>query len=469
MKTTNESHAIQLIAGNSNRARSLKGSILIAAIVAAIFLVFIACGNSRTGDMSSPGNTGNKGTAASVFYSVVFDSNGGTPVESQSIKKGKKAVMPEDPTMAIETEGLYPGTPEITLEGWYNGETKWDFNAPVTADITLKANWDIPVPLELPAGNIVDKAIAYIDNKAGVYTLFLGNDYSVAAKTLNNNSKLVIIGAGQERTISLSANGTLLTIRNNFELTLGKNITLRGKSGNDNALVVLSDRASKLNMLEGSKITGNSGKPDNDKSAKIGGAGVEVKNGVFTMKGGEITGNTNNWRAFEDFAYAAASGVFISRFGTLVMKGGRIAGNSGGVANVVYMAGNMIDADKTANGPDLVLSGDATIESIALTSQNYTVEKSIGIECDNWNPSDKVTLHLSASGWFGHAIDSAETRDIFLGAISNGNKDIYILKAVSGDLSDALDKLTLGNFFNDHWGNTAISPYKILSSGKLGK
>ena len=43
---------------------------------------------------------------------------------------GNTAVQPEPPTRT-----------NYTFLGWYNGDTQYDFNTPVTADITLTAHW----------------------------------------------------------------------------------------------------------------------------------------------------------------------------------------------------------------------------------------------------------------------------------------------------------------------------------------
>ena len=52
-------------------------------------------------------------------------------MEEQKVVNGQKATKPEC------TKTGY------TLEGWYNGETKYEFNTPVTAPLTLAAKWTI--------------------------------------------------------------------------------------------------------------------------------------------------------------------------------------------------------------------------------------------------------------------------------------------------------------------------------------
>lgn len=68
---------------------------------------------------------------AIITYTVSFDSNGGTAVAEQYIEEGMKAYEPPAPTKT-----------KFAFDGWYNGETKWNFDTnTVTETITLKAKW----------------------------------------------------------------------------------------------------------------------------------------------------------------------------------------------------------------------------------------------------------------------------------------------------------------------------------------
>ena len=80
-----------------------------------------------------------------TYYAVSFNSNGGTEVKRQKIESGKKATKPANPTkQAIATE-------TYAFENWYtstdNGttlsDTAFDFNTPITKDITLYAKWAV--------------------------------------------------------------------------------------------------------------------------------------------------------------------------------------------------------------------------------------------------------------------------------------------------------------------------------------
>ena len=71
-------------------------------------------------------------------YTVTFDSYGGTPVPpAQEVEYGLTATKPDDPTLK-----------GYTFAFWYLGEdeqnaTAYDFNTPVTENITLTAKWNI--------------------------------------------------------------------------------------------------------------------------------------------------------------------------------------------------------------------------------------------------------------------------------------------------------------------------------------
>ena len=65
-----------------------------------------------------------------AYYTVTFDSNGGTEVESQIVLPGGKVVEPEDPTSS-----------SAAFAGWKLGDDYYDFDTPVNSDITLVAHW----------------------------------------------------------------------------------------------------------------------------------------------------------------------------------------------------------------------------------------------------------------------------------------------------------------------------------------
>ena len=72
--------------------------------------------------------------AATVTYTITFDSKGGSSVDSQTVKKGNKATKPTDPTRN-----------GYTFAGWYKEEAytnQFNFDTTtITSDRTLYAKW----------------------------------------------------------------------------------------------------------------------------------------------------------------------------------------------------------------------------------------------------------------------------------------------------------------------------------------
>lgn len=65
-------------------------------------------------------------------YTVTFDSTGGSEVDAQPVAYGEKAKKPAAPQKTGYAFG-----------GWYLGDTKYDFAAVVTEDMTLTAKWTV--------------------------------------------------------------------------------------------------------------------------------------------------------------------------------------------------------------------------------------------------------------------------------------------------------------------------------------
>ena len=74
--------------------------------------------------------TGNGTIADSATVNVNFDLDGGTGTTLQKVLRGQKLAEPTKPYKSA-----------YTFDGWYNGEQKYDFDAPVFSEITLTAKW----------------------------------------------------------------------------------------------------------------------------------------------------------------------------------------------------------------------------------------------------------------------------------------------------------------------------------------
>jgi len=169
------------------------------------------------------------------------------------------------------------------------------------------------------------ESIAYISANAvsgDNFSIVLGADESSAPVNLYYSGKnvgITLLGHGGERTITLSANGSLFTVNSGVTLTLDENIVLMGRSANNNSLVRIN--AGKLIINAGAKITGNTASGN---SAY--GGGVYMRDGILTMNGGEISGNTVSVPS-SAYGFSGGGGVYID-YGTFMMNGGKISGNA---------------------------------------------------------------------------------------------------------------------------------------------
>ncbi len=157
-----------------------------------------------------------------VYYTVTFDSDGGSSVEAQNIESGKTADKPTDPTKAGYDFG-----------GWYNGASVFDFTKPVTEKITLKAKWTLhtfTITYNLDGGtnNSENPATYTIEDEI---TLKNGEKTGrMFSGWFNENTKVTKIAKGTTGDLTLTAKWDLATYDvtlnvNGGTITEGKNVT----------------------------------------------------------------------------------------------------------------------------------------------------------------------------------------------------------------------------------------------------
>ena len=158
--------------------------------------VFIAAGGRFT---QSPGAqiTGEVIGA----YTVTFQSEGGSEVASQ-IRANAPAARPADPTK----EGH-------TFIGWYNGESEWNFETPVTEKLTLTAKWQI------------NRYTITFDTAGGSEVAPITQDYGTTITAPANPTKTGYTFAGWDKTIptTMPAGDMTITARwtvNQYTITL---------------------------------------------------------------------------------------------------------------------------------------------------------------------------------------------------------------------------------------------------------
>lgn len=82
-------------------------------------------------------------------FTITFNSNGGTNIEDQIVKKGDKVKRPEDPE---KTDNKFLG--------WYYLDEEYNFNTKVKKDMVLKAKWSeikkFSVTFDTDGGSLID-------------------------------------------------------------------------------------------------------------------------------------------------------------------------------------------------------------------------------------------------------------------------------------------------------------------------
>jgi len=309
---------------------------------------------------------GSGSPAGTPTFTVTFDSAGGSPVASQRVSEGGRVTAPAVPRWAEmpTTAGLW-SEPDFVWR--QENDTVWDFQTPVTRNITLTGTWgdtELSLIAEIAANDVV-AAVTHANTHPGAFILAIDDDVTSGQNLMRTgNTKLTIIGIGQPREIRFTttsnsqrlfdvgpASGTDTTI----SLTLGNNITLVGRDGNTNALVRVWNGA-RLYMYDSSRITGHT----NTREGGVDGSGAAVQvryNGTFTMRGGIITGNRSTHTGP---GTSLVGGVNVHNTGIFNMEGGEITGN--------HRLGD-IPADLTFTGVGVAsLSGTAAVTRLILNA-----------------------------------------------------------------------------------------------------
>ncbi len=205
-----------------------------------------------------------KWTATPITYVVIFNSNGGSDVSSQTLTGGQKATKPADPTKtAIVSEGYF-------FAGWYtstdDGRTLsvsvFDFDTPITADTTLYAKWT---------------------SSAFTYTVSFNakNGSSITSQTVTGGQKVTRPDAPTKAAIvsetysfedwytSTDEGNTLSAAAFNFDTPITENITLYAKWTATPVTYTVSFNARNGNQDFSQTITGGqkAAKPDNPTKA----------------------------------------------------------------------------------------------------------------------------------------------------------------------------------------------------------
>ena len=145
-------------------------------------------------------------------YTVTFQSEGGSEVASQ-IRANTPADRPADPTK----EGY-------TFIGWYNGESEWDFETPVTADLTLTAKWQL------------NQYTITFKPENGGQDIVIKQDYGTAITAPANPTKTGYTFAGWDKTIPTTMPAGNMTITAQWQVNQ-YTITFKPENGGQDIVI----------------------------------------------------------------------------------------------------------------------------------------------------------------------------------------------------------------------------------------
>lgn len=172
--------------------KKIINSIIGLSIAGAFVACLASCDNNQQGSTTNIPNTDSTpstnteptastttgdGKQEETKYTIEFDSNKGSSVASAEVTKNSLVNKPADPVRD-----------DLEFEGWYLGDSLYDFNTPVTSDITLKAKWK---GANVNLGGIGFNSESVHEEMFGFKDSYLEGDSSV----FNKNLAIYLYGA----------------------------------------------------------------------------------------------------------------------------------------------------------------------------------------------------------------------------------------------------------------------------------
>jgi hypothetical protein len=229
------------------------------------------------------------------------------------------------------------------------------------------------------------------------HTIEVDGDVTVAGSTAASFGtvqyvEITLKGSG---TVSLSSNGSLVNLINANQTLIidSEDLTLEGKADNNQAVILLDNDDASLELKKGfiSDNTNTTGSTGNS-------GGVYVKNGTFTMNGGEISGNTVKGTG----GYSYGGGVYVVGDSTFIMNGGKISGNTTLASTVSCGGGVSVNSGGmfTMNGGEIFRNSGGSSGGGVYTANNSTFIMNGGKISDNTSGSRGGGVFVSYNSTF---------------------------------------------------------------------
>ena len=185
------------------------------------------------------GSIGNRTYTANwtpLMYTVTFDSNGGTSVESKIVQYNNTVLEPENPSRE-----------NYVFKYWTLNGSRYDFNAPVTGDIVLVAFWD---KIELVLSQILTNN-GYIITNNFVSGFNLGDSINSIKNKLNDSDITI------ETQTNIISTGTVISKNNEHYIVIIKgDITGDGKINSGDLLQMKKYLLEEVSLTDSYKQAG---------------------------------------------------------------------------------------------------------------------------------------------------------------------------------------------------------------------
>lgn len=147
------------------------------------------------------------------IYTITFDTNGGSEINSLTINENEKIIKPEDPIR----EGYI-------FTGWYINDEEYDFNTKVKENITLEARWE---KIEDEFSLNTNSLTLVVDEEALLET---NSKDELTWKSSNEN--IAIVDA-RGKVKALQAGEAIITVTNKNGKSIICKVTIRKKETNE--------------------------------------------------------------------------------------------------------------------------------------------------------------------------------------------------------------------------------------------
>lgn len=202
-------------------------------LIFSLFLISLfVVGCNSTNNSNNSNSTENSSVPAednAIYYTVTFDSQGGSTIDSVQVREGNPLKRPDNPTKG-----------NLIFKGWYKSldenATEWDFNIDrVNSNITLYAKW-----LE----NVLEttESLTYVRNTTGYTVTGAGQEEVIVIPSTYQDLPVTEIG---ESAFAYSTH--LADIK---EITIPDSVTTIGLNAFNNRSTLV-----KVNISENSSLT----------------------------------------------------------------------------------------------------------------------------------------------------------------------------------------------------------------------